>query len=203
MARRNTHRSRYTLEEVVSIIEDDDEIISATVSIFPPDDGDVSAEDSGDENDDQNGNIDNLSRRQLLAEAEADIQTVNLEIGHIGIEENHDAIIEDGRRKRKWSQTSLSSKVLSIFPAETTPTISSLVDVFELIFTPDFLRWMCDMFELYATQRYNDYEFKISIHELKAWFAIFLSGYVSVPRWRMYWEVNSESSNDMVANAMS
>ena len=60
------------------------------------------------------------------------------------------------------------------------------------------------MFELYAVQRYNDYDFKISITELKAWFAIlFMSGYVSVPRWRMYWEVDTESTNHLVSNAMS
>ena len=92
MADRSAHRSRYTLEEVVSIIENDDDVSSATIAIFPPDDGNVSAEDSG-EDDVQDVNIDNSSRRQLLAEAEADIQTVQHDIRHIGIEENHDSVI--------------------------------------------------------------------------------------------------------------
>ena len=39
---------------------------------------------------------------------------------------------------------------------------------------------------------------------MKAWLAIlFLSGYVSVQRWRMYWEVGSESTNQLVTNSMS
>lgn len=57
----------------------------------------VSAEDSGEE-DVQDVNIDNFSRQQLLAEAEADIQTVQHDIRHIGIEENHDSVIEDNRK---------------------------------------------------------------------------------------------------------
>ena len=101
MAARSTHRSRYTLEEVVSIIENDDEILSATVAIFSPDDGDISAEDSGDENDVQDRNIDNLSRRQLLADAEANVQTVHHDIHHIGIEESHESVIEESRKNRK------------------------------------------------------------------------------------------------------
>ena len=61
----------YTVSEVVSMLEADDNYASASVTLMPPD-GDVSEIDSGDE--DSGGDINNLSGAQLRAGAEVTIR---------------------------------------------------------------------------------------------------------------------------------
>ena len=59
---------RYTVSEVVAMLEEDDSFSSANIYIDPPDNPNNSDEDSGDE--DSGGNMDNLSGPQLRAGAE-------------------------------------------------------------------------------------------------------------------------------------
>lgn len=56
-----------SVNEIISYLEDDTNILSADIYITPPDNYDKSDEDSGDE---ESTHINNLSRQQLLAEAE-------------------------------------------------------------------------------------------------------------------------------------
>lgn len=59
-------RSRLSVNEIISQLEDDNDILAADIYITPPD-GDKSDEDSGDEH---SGDINCLSKKQLLAKAE-------------------------------------------------------------------------------------------------------------------------------------
>ena len=61
-------QKRLTLNEVLTMLEEDEEMMSATVYITPPGDGTVSDGDSGEEDE---GTFQNLHHQQLLAEAEA------------------------------------------------------------------------------------------------------------------------------------
>ncbi|KAL0879264.1 hypothetical protein ABMA27_003044 [Loxostege sticticalis] len=74
--------SLLSVNEIISHLEDDTDVLSADIYITPPDNFDKSDEDSGDE---ESTGINNLSRHQLLAEAELRI-TVASETG-IEVEE--------------------------------------------------------------------------------------------------------------------
>ncbi|XP_022823341.1 piggyBac transposable element-derived protein 3-like [Spodoptera litura] len=60
-------RSRLTVSDIISYLEDDDDVLEADVYVTPPENFDKSDEDSGNE---ESTDINCLSRHQLLAEAE-------------------------------------------------------------------------------------------------------------------------------------
>ena len=64
-------KGRYTTHEVISMLEDDDEFTEADIYVTPPNDPMCSDEDSGDE---ENMTVNNLSHRQLKAEAEVTVK---------------------------------------------------------------------------------------------------------------------------------
>src|SRR6218665_2429776 len=72
---------RYSVAEVLSILEDDD-FQSADIFILPPEDPTRSDEDSGPEDDD--GDVNNLTGNQLRALAEATVAVSRLHRVHIG-----------------------------------------------------------------------------------------------------------------------
>src|SRR6218665_2263917 len=72
---------RYSVAEVLSILEDDD-FQSADIFILPPEDPTRSDEDSGPEDDD--GDVNNLTGNQLRALAEATVTVSRLHRVHIG-----------------------------------------------------------------------------------------------------------------------
>ena len=196
---------RYTVEEVVALLEEEDEIMSASIAIFPPEDGDVTEEDSGDdEKEDNIPGIDNTSKRQLFSETETSIHTKSKETKTLGFDEQPEPLHSE-HVVCDWKKSRLKRNISQFFPEETSPKLpNDAVSVFEMIFTDELLEWMCNMFQTYAAQRYHDFTFKTSKKEVRAWLAIlYLSGYVSVPRWRMYWEADSEACCSMVFDAMS
>ncbi|CAG9570948.1 unnamed protein product [Danaus chrysippus] len=62
-----SHRRILSVNDIISHLEDNDDVLSADIYITPPDNYDKSDEDSGDE---ESSNINHLSRQQLLAQAE-------------------------------------------------------------------------------------------------------------------------------------
>lgn len=68
---------RLSVNDIITLLEEDGNVLSADVYITPPDNYDKSDEDSGDE---ESANINNLSRHQLLAEAEVRA-SVNSQVG--------------------------------------------------------------------------------------------------------------------------
>ena len=88
------HCRSYHLNEVISMLEEDEEFFSADVFITPPDQGEVTDEDSAPEDD--GGKMDNLSGGQLRSMAEAVLHVSN-DTQRVGGEESEeaDAVIED------------------------------------------------------------------------------------------------------------
>src|SRR5688572_23540805 len=64
------NRKKYSVNEILSILEDDPTVTSANIFILPPDNPNCSDEDSADE---ENPNSDNLTRSQLEAPATATV----------------------------------------------------------------------------------------------------------------------------------
>ena len=63
------HVYRFSVHDVVTMLENDPDFMSADVYVTPPDEQGISEEDSDDE--DQPDSLNHLSRQQLSAEAEA------------------------------------------------------------------------------------------------------------------------------------
>lgn len=56
---------------------------------------------------------------------------------------------------------------------------------------------------MYARNQKQDHAFTMKPGEMRCFIAILLlSGYCTVPRWRMWWEIESECCNMTVVNAM-
>ena len=185
--------------------EAEDGLMKADIVLMPPDDGNESAEDSGDE--DQCGNVNNLSGKQLVAQAEGTFQKkgfrVEVNPGH-----NDNALASTARaneRERKWVKKDLVSNFTSDFtpPTKFSEVPSDPVSCFELFLDDEVWNFLSEMCKIYATKDKGNHNFDISVSDLKCFSAIlYLSGYVRVPRWRMFWEVGSESYNESVAKAM-
>ena len=75
--------------------------------------------------------------------------------------------------------------------------------LFELFFDKDVIKMMCEFTTRYARQKDN-HQFDVSPEEIKAFLAILLtSGYVVLPRRRMYWEQNDDVHNSAISSAMA
>lgn len=180
----------------------------------------MSDEDSGDED---GGTINNLSQRQLLAEAVATAFEGG-ERQEIGIEEDDSSDDElplkrpvtarsrkqppQATKSRKWSQSDLPSTVSSKYewavenPAflrnEWSPT-----GMFELFFDEEIIELIVNNTMKYARQKGN-HTFTTTNNEMRSFLAILLlSGYSSLPRRRMYWQQEDDVMNVAVSSVMA
>lgn len=77
------------------------------------------------------------------------------------------------------------------------------IELFELFFDVDIINMIIEYSILYARQK-GDMNFTLTVEELKVVIAILLiSGYSSLPRWRMYWEQQPDVNNAAISGAMS
>jgi hypothetical protein len=218
---------RYSLQEVVAIIEEEEAPI-ADIFIEPPDPAVNSDEDSADE--DEGGLIDNLTGRQLRAGAEV----VFADGRRIGTDEADSSNGTESRREKGGKKTAGQKRGIPseqqpkakktksapvkasswcdadlpkwdpVFPAGDYSAVRgmSASNAFELFFDDDLLALMCDESTRYALFL-NCPDPKISVDEMKVFIAILiLSGYNQVPGKRLYWEKSDDVRNDMVYNAM-
>lgn len=177
--------------------------------ILPPDDGEDTEEDSGDE--EVGGSHNNLSGRQLAAPAQAQISTFGSdEIELLGApEEDEEELRELGQpsvttlpKTLEWQKIDIEAS-LGAFVGTTGPAIpESSVSCFELFFDDAVIEHLCKNTNLYAHQK-GDHAFVVTQKDIRCFLGIlFLSGYMTVPRWRLWWEVGSECYCPMVAEAM-
>jgi len=163
---------------------DEEKYIEPDIYIAPPDPGVLTDEDSDDE--DNAGCIDNLSRNQLLAEAE-------LKSPRFRISELQESFI--GQKKRKWIIDDLEArKNDSSFKKFTTTTYTSLnpVEIFGLFFDEEIIQLILDESNRYLLQ--NNFGHKtVEKHEVYAFIEILLiSEYNILPRQTNYWELKHE-----------
>ncbi|VEN42899.1 unnamed protein product, partial [Callosobruchus maculatus] len=206
-----------TTKELLDMVEDI-QFWEADIYITPPADGHESEEDSEDD-ESPIVDINHLSGRQLEAQATGRILTVN-GLVDLGIEDNlsdnddnEDWDAEDdlplaqiARKKtseRKWEKTDLRSSFPVFTPPVGTPPVhSDAVSCFESFLNMDILTYLKNMFEKYAKQR-GDHNFQTNVNELRCFIAIlYVSGHLQVSRWRMLWEVDTDTYNPLIANSM-
>ena len=105
---------------------------------------------------------------------------------------------------RRWVKHDLKNElpVYNLAPRHVIYSVDP-VSLFESFFDDDVIQHLCRMTELYAHNDKGDHDFTVSESEMRCFLAILLlSGYIGLPRWRMMWEVGTETYLPAVAEAM-
>lgn len=218
------------MTEVLDQLEAEGHFDNADIYISPPSDVEQSEEDSADE--DAGGTINNLSGRQLRSAATAtckfkgkrstigddsdDNESVDgcepaKETAASGKRVEQSSAPEPSTTSRKKSKTQrhwVNKDLESDWPdftlqAKKYTGCSDPVALFECFFDDEVCNFLAEMSNKYASEVKSDHNFEVAAPDIRAFIAILLlSGYVNVPRWRLLWEVDSETFNYMVSNAM-
>lgn len=218
------HRRRKTVKEVIDQLEEEGHFDSANVYMEPPSDGETTEEDSADEDDPSS--VNNLSGRQLRSAAVTTIRRHG-DVIHddddsddgAGVSEESTTINSrnsaakktiGGRSKqtkgpsRKWSKHDLNVNAPNVnIPNKHFDGCNDPVSLFEMYFDEEVCQFIVSMTNKYASVDKGDHSFEVTLEEIRCFLSIILlSGYLDVPRWRMMWEVDSETFNPFVSNAM-
>lgn len=209
------------MNEIKSQLEQDDDVFEAEFFITPPDNWQNSDEDSGDE---EFVSINNLSKHQLLAEAELRVTRSSQAESRIVNERVEVAQREDPvpstssassetqpppkkRRAevtRKWRFVDISEKPeKECSEPDFLEHLENPIQFFELFFDEEVFELLRSETEKNAIQK-GKHGFRVSTTDIKHFIAILLlSGYNSVSRYRMYWEQKVDCSFPTVAGLMS
>ncbi|KAF9410214.1 hypothetical protein HW555_010651 [Spodoptera exigua] len=218
------------VNQIISHLEEDDDVFAADIFITPPDNWQNSDEDSGDE---EFASINNLSRHQLLAEAELRVTRSSQPESRIvnelvGDEETVHSIPSTSsvsqppqpissltvtqpppkRRRvevtRKWRFVDIPEKSEKEYcEPDFLENLENPVQFFELFFDEEVFELLRSETEKNAIQK-GKHAFRITTTDIKHFIAILLlSGYNSVSRYRMYWEQRVDCSFPTVAALMS
>ncbi|XP_023312625.1 piggyBac transposable element-derived protein 3-like [Anoplophora glabripennis] len=181
--------------------------------------------DSGDE--DEGGNEDNLSRRQLLADAELrTARGITLEeeifMDETQSQESEEELFEDGAPlindinvspahiaypkvsdPRDWISGDFTYNEKSFPEADYSSFQNkSIVDFFEMFLDEEIILYLVEETNKYALFK-NQPDPGVSPDEMKCFIAILiLSGYNDLPSKRMYWEQSLDTRNALVYNSM-
>lgn len=117
---------------------------------------------------------------------------------------------EPGQKSPKWSKRECSIEMpnTNIFMHNKNEMISHLggkseLQVFETLFDSEVVEYIVDQTRLYASQC-NAHNFSFTENDLKVFLGILLfSGYHSMPRENMYWELAEDTRSPLVSNNMS
>lgn len=110
-------------------------------------------------------------------------------------------------KNRKWVKKDLPTKRIKLFENSHPPKV---VDddltpslLFEKFFDDDVIQLMVEQSLIYAKQK-GDHRYTVSAHEMKGFLGILiLSGYVQLPRRRMFWEQSPDVRNEIALKFMA
>lgn len=195
------------------LMEEDttDDILSAEVYIQPPGDGAGSDEDSADE---ESPSVNNLTGVQLRAQATISVNRA----GDVTDEDNDsdEEVTEQPAKKSckdeyepKWQKKKLPTKENENqkfnwdLPPPKLHLHESPATMFEKFFCDEIIQFICDESNKYAIEKGAN-TFFLEPHKLKLFLTVLIiSGYVPVPRRRMYWEYSDDVVNSAISSSMS
>lgn len=201
---------RLTLDEIADMLNAGEDV--GDIILFPPDDGEVTDEDSGDENE---ASISHLPGRMLRSKVELQNAAISTENIVHNVEEEDEIIKTLPKKKKKnnstinkWestiNNTSFASCGKGNCDEETFTTLQedmTAVECFELLYSENLIEYIADMSNLYALQR--NHSLNVTVDEIRVYIAILLlTGYLTPKYMRMFWEVKSDTHNDLVASSM-
>lgn len=171
------------------------------VTIFPPEDGAQTDEDSDEEN---TRNLNHLTASQLTSVCE-----VTTEVREAAETENETSEKKRPSRNRKkdrlWkANVELPRSSVLEQNVELNDTVNQFMtptDCFELCFDESLVKLLVDMSNMYANQR--NYTLNVTVSEMKVYIGILLlTGYLSPKNIRMFWETKSDTHNELVSGSM-
>lgn len=196
------------LEEIENITNG---VAPDDIYIFPPEDH--GWETDGDSGDEDCNDPNRLNSNQLQSQAEAEFRNAS-----DSLESSDDEIIEQevdqppikktkpNNKKRNWENGDMEVGVTRHtnevkLPLLTLSGESEPLEFFELFFSPDVVELLVKYTVMYASTK--NYRLELGNDEMYAFVAIlYLSGYVPVPRRRMYWETRDDTHNLLASNSM-
>ncbi|KAK9720026.1 Transposase IS4 [Popillia japonica] len=189
----------------------------ADITIFPPENACeyITDEDSGDED---NVYPNNLPGSQLRAPAEINLtQQEDEDTGfdaedHIPLAQlqstNADNSVMNKKRTIEtpcvWICKDFEEYASEEWPTESTNELKQMIplQLFEMFFDEDIIEHIVTETNRYASQKNKPDN--ISSQELKCFLGVLIiSGYIQLPRRRMFWEREKDTHNDLVASAIS
>ncbi|CAK1541427.1 unnamed protein product [Leptosia nina] len=199
-----------TLDEIVEELETGED--SGDIILFPPDDGAVTEEESGDENE---ANIIHLPSRMLRSQIEIqERRSTSNENRDLADEEEEIGVTSVQKKKKKkdntikkWYNTVCNNFTScgkgdcdeEVFSASRQEM--SVVQCFELLYTEDIVNFIRDMSNLYALQR--NHTLNVTSDEIRVYIAVLLiTGYLTPKYMRMFWEVKNDTHNDLISSSI-
>lgn len=190
---------------------------SVDVFISPPDDnGPVSDADSGDE--DGCCDPDKMCGSQLRADAEVVVHDDRSSDSsdYSDSESSTEDSLPPAKKKRpetkkkpsrSWKKGDLQYEPIPppSMPAQSSPSVnegSNPLDFWQAFCSENIIDMIVKYTNLYAAQK-NQPNFQVTPEEIYCVLAVlYMSGYVPVPRRRMYWELARDSHNELVSQAI-
>lgn len=194
------------LEEIEA---DDDAAIPDKITIFPPDNANEDGETDEDSGDENVVDINNLPGSQLRAEVEAEIE-VPSSVSESDWESDDDKPLSTFvERKPKlvksfhYRKVDLEEPNFSNWePVSFACNDVSPAAIFQLFFDKEVMDKILYFSNLYAQQKNRPGD--ITQDELFCFIGVLLlSGYVPLPRKKMYWQNRADANNKMVCDAIS
>ena len=202
---------RYTLNEVLSALEENDREFSnhskvaaeITISILPPEEEGITDEDSDGSDDEITGDFTHLPKRILNSTAHTSSE--------VDIESEKRPLLPKRKKKRQWKTTPpKTQKDLDLQPKFSPKieeflnmSISSPMDAFLYLFSSELVDQIIFQSKLYAEQRGQSQPFTLSKEEFLTFVGILvLSGYAPVPYRRLFWSNAPDVHNNLVAQSM-
>ena len=189
------------------------------VILLPPEDGDITDEESGDE---AEIDINRLPPRMLQSEVEVtfdekpeqienaleQIGNASSEINAVHNKKNIKNIKSKEKPVYKWKNNSLKKfrKLIGRGDNDETKVTAennnfTPVDCFEKFFTDEVYELIMIMSNTYALQQ--NHALELTVEEIKVYIGILLlTGYMTPKYMRMFWEVKSDTHNKTVASSM-
>lgn len=204
---------RLTLDEIAEVLHNGEED-PGDIILFPPDDGEVTDEDSGDEND---ANILHLPSRMLRSQVELQNRpSVSRENRVQDLENEEEEECGPAPKKKKKKENTVKKWYGDVTMSSFTTCgkgdcdeevfcysqeVMTPIQCFELLYSDEIVNFIVDMTNTYALQR--NHTLNVTSEEIKVYIAILLlTGYLTPKYMRMFWEVKSDTHNDLVASSI-
>ena len=202
---------RYTLNEVLSALEENDREFSnhsevaaeITISILPPEEEEITDEGWDGSVDEITGDFTHLPRRILNSTAHTSSK--------VDIESEKRPPLPKRKKKRQWKTTppktqedlDLQPKFGPKIEEFLNMFISSPMGAFLYLFSSELVDQIIFQSKLYAEQRERSQPFTLSKEEFLTFVGILvLSGYAPVPYRRLFWSSAPDVHNDLIAQSM-
>ena len=210
-------KTKFSLNDALDTLNKDNKWAGADIFIAPPDDANCSAEDSADEEDPQ---MYNLSKKQLLADCELRLHNGDDDDNSDGIEEAAEEEKTKDEKKNNWKESESDNKKqhdireqIKNFDVPENVKMQELDNanhnwthtrLFELYFDDEVMDFIIQKTNEYAIEKGVVGWVPIERGSLRCFLAILiLSGYVQLPSYRMFWEEAPDVQNNLVKGAMS